>query len=110
MASTYPSPVVIAYGNNIGSVTAITIAQPNLSRSALYVFNPSASAVLWVSPITVFNSVTNAVNQPFPATVGVGSVPIQPGQGMLFDGWTNGLSAIASAGTITGAAVWEYYQ
>lgn len=92
MPTTYPSPSALATPT-VGNATSTQVAAPNLQRAGLYVFNPSSSNTLWVSP------------SPLPASVaGTGSIAIQPQQGMMFGWpimatWTNGMNGIFSGGS-----------
>jgi len=102
MASTYPSPNALTPPTVSNSSVQVTGA--NLSRAGLFVFNPSATVTLWVSPTG-----TNA------AVNGAGSVAIQPLQGQMFGApntppWTNGLNAIASSAGSNVIVILEYYQ
>lgn len=102
MGTTYPSPNALTTSNVSNS--SVQVAQPNLQRAALYVFNTSAADTLWVSP-----SGTVATVQ------GVGSVAIQPLQGQVFGApnsppWTNGMNAIFSAAGTHVVSILEYYQ
>jgi hypothetical protein len=102
MSTTYPSP------NGLSTPTvsnaSIAVAAQNLQRLGLFVFNPSASVTLWVSP----TGVAAAVN-------GAGSVAIQPLQGVMFGppntpSWTNGMNAVASSAGSNVIVLLEYYQ
>lgn len=105
MAGSYPSPVVLGFP--VVGVVAVQIAAPNPSRASLYVFNQGPTPI-FVAPTTAFTT-GGGPNQPFAALAGSGSMTIQPGTGCIFNGWTNGMSAICAVGTNT-IAVWEYYQ
>lgn len=102
MSSTYPSPSALT--PTTVSNSSVTVATPNLSRLGLFVFNPSATVTLWVSPTGT------------PAVVnGAGSVAIQPLQGVMFGppntpSWTNGMNAIASSAGSNVIVLLEYYQ
>jgi hypothetical protein len=101
-SSTYPSPNALTAPTVSNS--SVTVAAPNLQRAGLYVFNPSASITLWVSP----TGTPAAVN-------GAGSVAIQPLQGVMFGPpntppWTNGMNAIASSAGSNVIVILEYYQ
>ena len=101
-STTFPSPNGLS--TPTVSSTSIAVAAPNLQRAGLYVFNPSASITLWVSP-TGMNAVVN----------GAGSVAIQPLQGVMFGPpntppWTNGMNAIASSAGSNVIVILEYYQ
>lgn len=102
MASTYPSPNALA-PPTVSNVS-IAVTNPNISRAGLYVFNPSATITLWVSP----TGTAAAVN-------GAGSIAIQPLQGVMFGPpntppWTNGMNAIASSAGSNVIVIHEYYQ
>lgn len=102
MPSTYPSPSAIS-APTVGNSSSVAVAGQNLSRIGLYVFNPSASVTLWVSP----TGTAAAAN-------GAGSVAIQPLQGVMFGPpntppWTNGMNAIASSGGSNVIVILEYY-
>lgn len=101
-STTFPSP------NGLSTPTvsnsSVAVAAPNLQRAGLYVFNPSATITLWVSP-TGMPAVVN----------GAGSVAIQPLQGVMFGPpntppWTNGMSAIASSAGSNVIVILEYTQ
>jgi hypothetical protein len=102
MASTYPSPAALT--PTTVSNSSVAVAGTNLSRAGLFVFNPSATVTLWVSPSNV------------PAVVnGAGSIAIQPLQGQMFGApispaWTNGMNAIASAAGTNTIVLLEYYS
>jgi hypothetical protein len=102
MASTYPSPTALSAP--LVSNVSVQVVAANLSRAGIYVFNPSASVTLWVSPINI------------PASVnGAGSVAVQPLQGVMFGppnalGWTNGMNAIASSVGSNVIVLLEYYN
>jgi hypothetical protein len=91
MGNIYASPAALVTPP-VGAVS-IAVAQQNLSRVGLYVFNPSATITLWVSPTGT------------PALVGgSGSIAVQPLQGIVLGApnmppWTNGLNAISSGGS-----------
>jgi hypothetical protein len=102
MASTYPSPTALATPNV--SSTSIQVAPVNLTRSALYVFNPSATITLWVTAA----GTAAAVN-------GAGCIAVQPQQGIYFGPptmgqWTNGMEAIASSAGSNVICVLEFSQ
>ncbi len=102
MGTTYPSPNALVTANV--SSSSVAVAQANLQRLGLYVFNPSASVTLWVSP----TGTAAAVN-------GAGSVAIQPLQGVMFGPpntppWTNGMNAIASSAGSNVIVILEYYM
>jgi hypothetical protein len=101
-STTLPSPNALSAVTV--SSTSVTVAQPNPQRAGLYVFNPSASVTLWVSP----TGTPAAVN-------GAGSVAIQPLQGVTFGPpntppWTNGMNAIASVGGANVIVILEFTQ
>lgn len=102
MGTTQPSPNALS--TSTVSNSSVAVAQVNPQRLGLYVFNPSASITLWVSP----TGVAAAVN-------GAGSVAIQPLQGVMFGPpntppWTNGMNAIASSAGSNVIVILEYYQ
>ena len=99
-STTYPSPngLTTPTVSNVSTV----VAQPNLQRAGLYVFNPSSTVTIYVSPTGT------------PATA-TGSIAIQPQQGQMFGPpntpvWTNGMNAIASAPGANVLVVLEFYQ
>jgi hypothetical protein len=101
-STTYPSPNALT--TVTVSNTSVAVATINLQRAGLYVFNPSATITLWVSPLG-----TAA------ATNGAGSIAIQPLQGVMFGppntpAWTNGMNAVASSGGSNVIVILEYYQ
>lgn len=101
MSSTYPSPNSL-YSTTVSN-TSVAVASANPQRLGLFVFNPSATVTLWVSP----TGTTAVVN-------GSGCVAVQPNQGVMFGPpntppFTNGMNAIASAAGTNPIAVWEYY-
>lgn len=101
-STTYPSPNGLA--TPTVSTTSVAVAQPNLQRAGLFVFNPSATITLWVSP-TGTPAVAN----------GAGSIAIQPLQGQMFGPpntpvWTNGMNGIASLAGANIIVILEYYQ
>lgn len=92
MPTTYPSPSALQTPT-VGSGASVQVAAPNLQRAGLYVFNPSSTNTLWVSPTGTAASVG-----------GTGSIAIQPLQGQMFGWptmatWTNGMNAIFSGGS-----------
>lgn len=100
MSSTYASP------NALTTVTvsnaSVQVTGSNLQRLGLYVFNPSATITLWVSP------------SPTAAVVN-GAIAIQPLQGVMFGppntpSWTNGMNAIASSAGSNVIVIHEYYR
>lgn len=101
-SSTYPSPNALSAPTV--SNTSVAVATNNPQRAGLYVFNPSATITLWVSPTGIAASVN-----------GAGSVAIQPLQGVMFGPpntppWTNGMNAIASSPGSNVIVILEYYQ
>lgn len=103
MTSTYPSPASIKTPN-VGNGASVQVAPQNLARAALYVFNPGPN-VLWLCPSVSIDQT------PLLATVaGVGSVSIQPQQGLVFSNFTGAMNAISSTGPTNAITVWEYYQ
>jgi hypothetical protein len=102
VSTTLPSPQALPAV--IVSNSSIAVAVANPQRLGLYVFNPSSTVTLWVSPIG-----TAAV------VAGSGSVAIQPLQGVMFGPpntpqWTNGMNAIASAAGSNAISILEYTQ
>jgi hypothetical protein len=102
MSSTYPSPNALVTPNVTNA--SVQVASNNPQRLGLYVFNPSATVTLWVSPLGTPASAT-----------GVGSVAIQPQQGIFFGppnmpSWTNGMNAIASSAGTNVICVLEFYS
>lgn len=102
MPSTYPSPAAVPTPL-VGNAASVQVAPPNLQRAGLYVFNPSSTNTLWVSPFG-----TTA------AVAGVGSIAIQPLQGQMFGSptmppWTAGMNAIFSGGS-SQICLLEFYQ
>jgi hypothetical protein len=101
-SSTYPSPNALSPPTV--SNASVQATGFNLQRAGLYVFNPSATVTLWVSPTGT------------PAAVaGAGSVAIEPLQGVMFGppntpSWTNGMNAIASSAGSNVIVLLEYYQ
>jgi hypothetical protein len=100
--TTYASPNALTPPTVSNS--SVSVATANLQRAGLYVFNPSATITLWVSP----TGTVAAVN-------GAGSVAIQPLQGVMFGPpntprWTNGMNAIASSAGSNVIVIHEYYQ
>ena len=100
---TYPVPSSIKQVP-ITTGLSVQIAPQNITRNALYVFNASPVAVLWVCPALSNDQTTLAA-----VAAGSGSIPIQPGTGLLFQGFTSAMNAIAQGNTAT-VTVWEYYQ
>ena len=101
-STTFPSPNALP--ETTVSNTSVVVATINLQRAGLYVFNPSATVTLWVSP----SSTPAVVN-------GAGSVAIQPLQGVMFGppntpAWTNGMNCAASSAGSNVIVVLEYYQ
>lgn len=100
--STFPSPVPVV--TPLVGAVSITVAQQNVTRLGLYVFNPSSAVTLWVSPTGI------------PAIVGgSGSIAVQPLQGIMLGPpgamppWITGLNAIASSGGANPITVLEFY-
>jgi len=95
-----PSGAPIPFVSNV----SITVLGPNVPRLGVYVFNPSATVTLWVSPTGT------------PAAVsGTGSIAIQPLQGQMLGppvmpSWTNGMNAIASSAGSNVIVILEFYQ
>jgi hypothetical protein len=101
-SSTYPSPNALT--PSTVSNASVAVASVNSQRAALYVFNPSATVTLWVSP----TGIAAAVN-------GAGSIAVQPLQGVTFGPpntppWTNGMNAIASSAGSNVIVILEFYQ
>jgi hypothetical protein len=102
MGTTYPSPNALV--TTTVSNSSVVVAQANLQRVALYVFNPSSTITLWVAPTGI-----NA------AVAGAGSVAVQPLQGVCFGTpntppWTTGMNAIASSAGSNVIVILEYTQ
>jgi hypothetical protein len=90
MGGIYASPAALV--TPLVDGVSIAVAQQNLTRLGLYVFNPSSTVALWVSP-------TGAVA----AVNGAGSIAVQPLQGVVLGApnmppWTTGLNAITTGG------------
>lgn len=86
------------------SSSSVAVAQSNPQRVGLFVFNPSATITLWVSPTGIAATVN-----------GAGSVAVQPLQGVMFGPpntprWTNGMSAVASSAGANVIVILEYLQ
>jgi hypothetical protein len=103
MTSTLPSPNALSPPTV--SNASVQVAPVSAQRGGLYIFNPSSTVTLWVSPLGT------------PASVGgPGSIAIQPLQGMMFGPptnmppWTNGMNAIASAVGANQICLLEFYQ
>src|ERR1700722_11384643 len=101
-STTYPSPNALPEATV--SNVSVVVAAPNLQRAGLYVFNPSATVTLWVSP-----------GSKSAAVIGAGSVGIQPLQGVMFGPpntppWTAGMNAIASSAGSNVIVIHEYTQ
>jgi hypothetical protein len=101
-STTQPSPNALT--TPTVSNASVVVAQPNPQRAGLYVFNPSATVTLSVSPLG-----TTAVAS------GAGSINIQPQQGQMFGPpntpvWTNGMAAIASQAGANVIVILEFYQ
>jgi hypothetical protein len=102
VSSSVPSPNGIV--TPTVSSASIAVIGAVVSRLGLYVFNPSATITLWVSP----TGTPAAVN-------GAGSIAIQPLQGVMFGpptmpSWTNGMNAIASSAGTNVIVILEFYQ
>jgi hypothetical protein len=100
MPTTLPSPSALN-PPQVG-MSSVQIAAVNPQRTGLYVFNPSGTVTLWVSP----DGTPAAVN-------GAGSVAIQPLQGIFFGpptmpSFTQAMNCISTA-TNSNVTVWEYY-
>ncbi len=101
-STTYPSPNALT--TPTVSNTSIAVATVNLQRAGLYVFNPSATITLWVSP----GNTAAVVN-------GAGGVAIQPLQGVMFGPpntppWSNWMNCIASSAGTNVVVILEHYQ
>lgn len=102
MSSSVPSPSALA--PSTVSNASVAVAAFNTTRLGLYVFNPSATVTLWVTPTGT------------PAIVnGAGSIAVQPLQGVMFGppnmpSWTNGMNAIASSAGSNVIVILEFYQ
>jgi hypothetical protein len=101
-STTFPSPNALT--TVTVSNTSVAVATINLQRAGLYVFNPSATITLWVSP----TGTVAAVN-------GAGSVAVQPLQGVMFGPpntpvWTNGMNCVASSAGSNVVVILEFYQ
>ena len=99
-STTYPSPNQLV--TPTVSNASIAVAAINLQRAGLYVFNPSGTVTLYVTPLGT------------PAVVGAGTA-IQPLQGVMFGTpnmppWTNGMNSIASAPGANGIVILEFTQ
>lgn len=100
MPTTFPSPSALP--TPLVGTASVQIAAQNTQRTGLYVFNPSGTVTLWVSP----NGTLAVVN-------GAGSVAIQPLQGIFFGPpatppFTQSMNCITTAPNAN-ATVWEYY-
>jgi len=102
MPTTFPSPA--ALNPPTVSNVSVQVAPISYQRAGLYIFNPSATVTLWVSPLGTPASAS-----------GVGSIAIQPLQGMMFGPpnnmppWTAGMNAIASAPGSNVICLLEFY-
>jgi hypothetical protein len=106
-STTYPSPNALPAAT-VSNVST-SVAAVNLQRAGLYVFNPSATITLWVTPQNSSGNITPAVAN------GAGSITIQPLQGVMFGppntpAWTSGMNAIASSAGSNVIVILEYYQ
>lgn len=102
MSSTYPSPNALVTPNV--SNASVQVASNNPQRLGLYVFNPSATVTLLVSPLGTAAS-----------ALGVGSVAVQPQQGIFFGppnmpSWTAGMNCVASSAGTNVVCVLEFYS
>lgn len=102
MSTTYPSPNALTAPTV--SNASVQVTGSNLQRAGLYVFNPSATITLWVSPIGIAATVN-----------GAGSIAIQPLQGVMFGppsmaSWTNGMNAVASSAGSNVIVLLEFYR
>ena len=105
--STLPSPNALA--TPFVSNTSVAVATINPQRAGLYVFNPSSTITLWVTPQSPSAPTTPAVVN------GAGSITIQPLQGVMFGppntpAWTSGMNCIASSAGSNIVVILEYYQ
>lgn len=103
MPTSVPSPNVIATPN-VTNTAAVQVIAANVTRAGLVVFNPNASNDLWVAP----TGTTPAVN-------GAGSFKIATLSAQIFGPpnqpvWTNGMNAIASAGSTNVITIYEFYD
>jgi hypothetical protein len=94
------SPIALTTPN-VGA-SSVQVAGPNSHRAGLYVFNPSPTITLWVSP----TGTPAAVN-------GAGSIAIQPLQRVMFGPpntppWINGMNAVAPSGASNSISILEY--
>ena len=114
MPSSTPSPCAIPA--TVGTLSS-TVLQPNISRLGVYLFNPSATVIIWVAPLTQPQTPGSPGGPANPAVVnGTGSIPIQPQQGLMLGAgasgmppFTNGLNAICGTPS-TPLTIWEFYQ
>jgi len=112
-----PSPVnLVTPGQPLVGTGSVNVIGPNLTRAGLYVFNPGNTNVIWITPQTTAQTPLNPGGQNNPAVVGgAGCIPIQPQQGLMLGppnnmpNFTNGLNAIASAGSNNPFTIWEFY-
>lgn len=93
--STIPSP--LPFAAPLVGVASAQVCPANPTRSALFVYNPSLTATIAISP-TGLAAVIN----------GAGSITLPPGVGIELDGFTTALLAIATAAS-TPITVWEFY-
>jgi hypothetical protein len=99
-STTQPSPNQLV--TPTVSNTSIAVATVNPQRAGLFVFNPSATITLYVTPLGTA------------AVVGAGTA-IQPLQGQMFGApntppWTNGMNAIASSAGANVIVILEFTQ
>ena len=102
MPTTYPSPNALVTTTVTAGIST-QVATANLQRVGLYVFNPSPTLTLWVSP-TGTPAVAN----------GSGCVAVQPLQGVMFGppntpAWNNGMNATTSTSSQL-ITILEYYN
>ena len=106
-STTFPSPNALTE-TAVSNVSQL-VATINLQRAGLYVFNPSSTITLWVTPQNPSAPTTPAVVN------GSGSISIQPLQGVMFGppntpAWTNGMNAIASSAGTNVIVILEFTQ
>jgi hypothetical protein len=105
--TTFPSPNALPE-TTVSNVSQL-VATINLQRAGLYVFNPSATVTLWITPQNPFAPTTPAVAN------GAGCIAIQPLQGVMFGppntpAWSNGMNAIASSAGSNIIVILEFYS
>lgn len=97
--STNPSPNQLS--TPTVSNSSVEVASVNLTRAGLFVFNPSATVTLYISPGET-------------AATTAGCMAIQPQQGQMLGPpfippWTNSMNAIASSGGSNEIVILEFY-